>query len=117
MSDWHEELSKVLEGYAGRISEVLDRAAEKAAKNTVKRLKALSPRRTGKYASSWGQKAEGKDSRIIYNRERYQLTHLLEYGHAKVNGDRVAPRPHIAEAERAAVSEFVDLVKKGVGNG
>lgn len=65
----------------------------------VKSLKAGSPRRKGRYAGSWTKKKRGK-SIIVHNR-RYQLTHLLEKGHAKRGGGRVAARVHIAPVEKA----------------
>lgn len=65
-------------------------------------LKATSPksknkRRSGQYAKSWTKKKRGKMI-IIHNKE-YQLTHLLEKGHAKRGGGRVEAKVHILPVE------------------
>lgn len=110
-------VSKALSEYFDGIKEATDEAVTKVAKSTVKEIRKNAkdqfPRGTGEYAKSWAQrKANGKDykikpTRVVYSKApHYRLTHLLENGHAKVNGGRVPGRPHIAPAEQKAQQEL-----------
>lgn len=92
-------------------------AAKAAGKAAVKELKAKSPGKTGRYAKGWTSKAE--DTRtgttvIVYNKDRYMLAHLLEYGHPKVNGGRVAGQVHIQPVETAARNKFEEELKRRI---
>ena len=88
-------------------------AKKETAKNIVKALKSSSPEKKGggRYAKGWRITQVGT-AQVIHNKTDYQLTHLLEYGHAKVNGGRVASRVHIRPAEEQAIAEFVSKVEK-----
>lgn len=95
-------ITAMLEGYEEEVSSIVAEETEKAIKYAVKELKATSPKRKGKYASSWKQKTEKgrlNTSAVAYNDKHYRITHLLEFGHAKRGGGRAAgqvePRPHI----------------------
>ena len=46
-----------------------------------------------------------------------QLAHLLEFGHAKRGGGRVAARPHIAAAEQAGIESFEQAIERSLRNG
>lgn len=76
-------------------------AADKTAKEIIKRTKAGSPRKTGEYRKGWRSTVEKANSRqyetVVHNSPKYRLTHLLEHGHG---GPAPAPaHPHIVPDE------------------
>lgn len=109
-----KEFAKILSEYKEEVEEGISIAGDKVAKKTVSNLKKNSPKRKkngGEYAKGWRITAI-KGKRIIHNKTKYQLTHLLENGHAKVNGGRVPGKPHIKPAEEQAIKEYVSEVEK-----
>ncbi len=48
---------------------------------------------------------------IVHSKNRYQLAHLLEKGHAKRGGGRVSGKPHIAPAEENGVQLLEHLIE------
>lgn len=112
-------IQKDLAAYSDEVAEGIRKEVKAVAKETVATLKANSqsafPKGTGEYARGWSYRVEfenREDIRVrIYNRTEPQLTHLLEYGHDKVNGGRVAGRPHIRPAEQQAEKKLEGAVK------
>lgn len=108
-------IERELAQYSEDVAEGLKREIKAVAKETVAELKSTSPRDTGEYARGWTYKVEfenAQDIRVrIRNRTKPQLTHLLEYGHAKTNGGRVQGKPHIRPAEQRAEKKLDGAVK------
>lgn len=113
INEFNKAISDILADYTGEVTEVVQEETEKALKFAVKELKAKSPKRTGKYASSWKQKTEkGRLSAagVVYNEKHYRITHLLEFGHAKRGGGRTGEKvpafPHIEKVNDETVKKF-----------
>lgn len=116
------EIAKELSKYSQEVVEKINLSSEKVGKAAVKQLRQTSPKRTGEYAKSWTMSTEKEvgqpHRRIIHVKApHYRLTHLLEYGHAKVGGGRVEGKPHIRPAEEMVIQEFVSEVEEALRNG
>lgn len=112
-----------LEEYKNLSTDAMKEAVEKTAKNVKKEIQGKAPARTGKYKKSWKvTKTDENAEKLVMtvHAGRYQLTHLLEHGHAKRGGGRVAAIPHIAPAEADGVKELedeiTDALEKGRGS-
>lgn len=111
----------IMEGlaeYADLAADELKKAVRKAGNEVKKDIQATAPRDTGAYAKSWVAKNTKETSNLlevtVYSKNRYQLTHLLEFGHAKRGGGRVAARPHIAKAEESAAGKLEKEIRKAL---
>lgn len=98
------------------------KAAVKKAGNTVKTdITANAPERTGRYAKSWRTKTTKESATAlevtVYSPTRYMLAHLLEHGHAKRGGGRVAAIPHIAPAEQRGREELEREIERSLRHG
>lgn len=115
------EVMKELEKYADVTTEKVKKAVLNAGKTVRDEIKASAPSDTGKYSKSWTVKTVRETSSslelVVHSRNRYQLTHLLEFGHAKRGGGRVSTRPHIANAEEKAIKTFEEEIKEAISNG
>lgn len=105
-----------LEKYAGLAADDLKDAVKETAKSVRKDIQNNAPVDTGKYKKSWSVKNVHEDSEsidlVVHSRNRYQIAHLLEHGHAKRGGGRVAARPHIAPAEEAGNEKLVQTIEE-----
>ena len=110
------EITKQLQTYTTEVEKKVKRAENKVTTQAVNELKQTSPRRSGgdkHYADGWAKKRTDEGI-IVYNKTKPGLTHLLEKGHALVNGDRSRTFPHIRPAEQKAIREFEEAVKKAI---
>ena len=110
------QVDKLLNDYTVEMKRKATDIFDKVAKEAVQQLKATSPRGKGKhagdYAKSWtvkrqNDKRKGLATITVHNRDHYQLTHLLEYGHALPQGGRAKAQPHIEKVEIWSQNEVV----------
>ena len=114
-----DTIKKELDDLAEDTTDTVKKAVQEAADTAVKDLKVTSPKRTGRYAKSWTQKkvkdnSSGKE--IIVHARRYQLTHLLENGHAKRGGGRVVARVHIRPVEEKVSEKLENDIRRKIGS-
>lgn len=101
-------------------SELADTAMKKAIRKTAtsvrKEISENAPKDTGTYAKSWATKKVTENSHklemTVHSKNRYQIAHLLEHGHAKRGGGRINGKPHIAPAEENGADLLESLIKK-----
>lgn len=106
-----EQLTQALKDYTEEVVKGIEDGKIKIAKDTVSMLRDISPKHTGDYAKGWtNSNIDGRQ--VIYNKTDYELTHLLEFGHVKIDGGRTESKPHIRIAEEKAINDFTDTVKK-----
>ena len=95
-----------LQEYADLATEDMKAAVKKAGNKAKREVQAGAPAKTGKYKKSWAVKTTKENANAmevtVHSKNRYQLAHLLEFGHAKRGGGRTRAFPHIAPAEEAA---------------
>ena len=106
-----ENIEKIIKELQSDVSQALEKISKDVAKEGIAKLKSDSPKRSGTYAKGWGQ-TKNKDSIIINNKKRGNITHLLEKGHVKRNGGRVAPRKHIEPVDEWIQKELVSRIEK-----
>ena len=108
-------IAEALAEYDQEIADATKRITDEVAKEAVDDLKKSSPKLTGSYRKGWRKKQSYADKRTkrntVYNDTDYQLTHLLEYGHASRNGGRVRAIQHIAPVEQAAIEALQERIE------
>ena len=111
-------INEGLQEYATLAAAGVKSAVRKSAKTVKEQIEAGAPTRTGRYKSSWVATKQEESSQslqmVVHSKDRYQLAHLLENGHAKRGGGRVAGRPHIAPAEQMGEELLQSLIEKAL---
>lgn len=113
-----KEVMDGLEEYAELAADVLKKEIQETGKSVKEQISQTAPRRTGRYAKSWAVKKVSETSNslevTVHSKNRYMLTHLLENGHAKRGGGRVAGIPHIAPAEEQGIKELEERIERAL---
>lgn len=115
IDEMSDGIIKELEKYADLAADELKDAVRETAKSVRKDIQSNAPSDTGKYKKSWSVKNMHEDSQsielVVHSKNRYQIAHLLEHGHAKRGGGRVSARPHIAPAETKGAESLVKTIE------
>lgn len=120
IDDLAEVINESLVEYAGLTSEMMKKTVCKAANTIKNEIQAKAPRDTGNYAKSWAVKKVLEKSDqiqfVVHSKNRYQLVHLIEFGHAKRNGGRVAGKVHITPAEQVGIKQLEEDLARNLEN-
>ena len=115
------EVSEILDEYADTTAEGVKKAVRKTSKAVKEEIKAGAPVKTGDYQKSWAVKKIKENSNAlvvtVHSKNRYQLAHLLEHGHAKRGGGRTRAISHIAPAESNGERMLEDEIKRSIKHG
>ena len=107
-----------LKEYADLATDMVKDAVKDVSQNVKKDIQANAPKRTGRYKKSWTVKKTAESSTsltmTVHSKDRYQIAHLLEHGHAKRGGGRVAGREHITPAEEKGNQELLRKIERGL---
>ena len=121
IDDLAREVMKGLDEYADVTTEQVKRAVRKAGNTVRKEIQENAPKNTGDYAKSWTTKKVRESSHtlelVVHSKNRYQLTHLLEFGHCLRNGGRTRAVPHIAPAEEKGIEQLEKQIERSIRNG
>lgn len=119
-----EAISNTLREYADVTEEAAQKGVEQTAKEAIEELHSAHPAGSGKYGpwdkynAGWVIKKEARkktgSSVVIHNATHYRLTHLLENGHALVNGGRAKAFPHIAPVAEKAEDNLLKNIKANI---
>lgn len=129
--DVAKQLNDIIKSYNWDAREKIKEAGKACAKEMAKELRTSAnlvggfTKHSGKYNRGWSSKPqEGHSggryfySYVVYNKDQYRLTHLLEKGHNVPNNkrgkQRVAAYPHIAPLEERWNNEFVKRCEEAV---
>jgi len=115
-----DELVSAVKEYTEDVEIGVRKAVDKTAREVLKEAQALAPKRTGEYAKTFTITKDdgyGVTRRIIWNKKHYRRVHLLEFGHAKVNGGRVPAYPHLRPAYEKHAADLPNELKRVIENG
>lgn len=117
-----EKIMKELEHYRDTAVEVMDKAVADTSKKAVQELRNAHPpesKNWDEYNKGWTatkSKKGKKSSAVVHNKTHYQLTHLLEYGHAKIGekGGKTREFVHIAPVDEMCAEMMEEAIVNGL---
>lgn len=118
VEDLSSTVKRQLEEYCSFTADEVKQIVAEVGENVKKEIKENAPVDTGAYRKSW-KVTKAKETAtslavVVHSEKHYRLTHLLEKGHAKRGGGRVAARVHIAPAEANAEKQLIEKVERSL---
>lgn len=121
VDDLGKEIANTVAAYTKDVSQAIEVEVDRTAKEVRDEIENTAPERTGEYAKGFSVKKDnslGKSNRIIYNRKKPGLVHLLELGHVKRGGKgRVAAKPHLQTSYDKIVPKMEKNIERIIKNG
>ena len=118
-NDLTPTISAMLSEYADDVIDDVKESVDDVAKEAQKIVKSKAPVKTGKYKRSIKVKTSYESltelRKTIYSNGNSGLTHLLENGHAKVNGGRTRAFPHWKYGDEYIKKELPKRIQKKIG--
>jgi hypothetical protein len=114
-----DAIANAVREYPHEVSVAITEEVIETADIVKKDIAAGSPVRKGRYRRGWRihkSNVPGSTVRTIHNKE-YRLVHLLEKGHAKRGGGRVAAIPHIAPVLDVELPKYEQRLRRIIQTG
>ena len=127
-----KDLDNILIEYGKKIDQYVEEGTDKNITDAKNELRVKSPKakrvvsigvgkkqNPGAYSNSWyivSKKNKYLYTKVVANRI-YQLTHLLEFGHASRNGSPVKAVPHIRPTEDKFQLKFIEGLEENIRRG
>ncbi|MBR1751906.1 MAG: HK97 gp10 family phage protein [Ruminococcus sp.] len=109
-----EDLADYLQNECDIITKDTEKLLKDSADELKEKIKEDSPYETGEYMEGWvisKRQKPGEVEYIVRNKDKYQLTHLLEHGHDNpLTGNRVNGIPHINKNADDAIRKCGDRI-------
>ncbi|TDX52141.1 HK97 gp10 family phage protein [Orenia marismortui] len=120
VADLAATITEEVKKYTNDVQQGIKKEVKSTATKVKKEIKDKSPRDTGEYADGWSRRTSTRGGQVevtIYNKDKPQLTHLLEFGHALKDGGRVDGTPHIRVGYENNINEMLRNIEKIIKNG
>ena len=120
IDDLADAITEEVKKYTDDVSEAIEEEVKETSKKVRKEAKDNSPEQTGEYKKGWRRKRRsrgGEISYFVHNKNKPQLVHLLEYGHALQYGGSVSAIPHLRPAYDNNIEEMQRNIERIIKNG